>query len=63
MALARAGCDDREIASHSGHSSRDMIREHAGKARQTMRAKQALEKRLRTEQVRNGNLMTSVMTS
>jgi integrase len=45
MELAWAGCDDDEIASYSGHSSKDMIRKYAGEARQTMRARQAWEKR------------------
>jgi integrase len=45
MELAWAGCDDDEIASYSGHSSKAMIRKYAGKARQTMRARQAREKR------------------
>ena len=45
MELAWAGCDDEEIASYSGHSSRDMIRKYAGIARQIMRAKSAQEKR------------------
>ncbi|MGC9370298.1 MAG: tyrosine-type recombinase/integrase [Paracoccaceae bacterium] len=45
MELAWAGCDDDEIASYSGHSSKDMIRKYAGEARQVMRARQAREKR------------------
>lgn len=45
MELAWAGCDDDEIASYSGHSSKDMIRKYAGEARQIMRARQAREKR------------------
>ena len=45
MELAWAGCDDDEIASYSGHTSKDMIRKYAGKARQVMRARQAREKR------------------
>jgi len=45
MELALAGCDDDEIASYSGHASKEMIRKYAGKARQTMRARQAREKR------------------
>ncbi|MDF0599907.1 tyrosine-type recombinase/integrase [Psychromarinibacter sp. C21-152] len=45
MELAWAGCDDDEIASYSGHSSKEMIRKYAGEARQMMRARQAWEKR------------------
>jgi hypothetical protein len=45
MELAWAGCDDDEIASYSGHSSKAMIINHAGEARQIMRAKQAWQKR------------------
>ncbi len=45
MELAWAGCDDDEIASYSGHTSRAMIRKYAGEARQIMRARQAREKR------------------
>ena len=45
MELAWAGCDDDEIASYSGHASKDMIRKYAGIARQRMRASQAAEKR------------------
>jgi integrase len=45
MELAWAGCTDDEIASYSGHSSRDMIRKYAGQARQVMRARQAAQKR------------------
>lgn len=45
MELAWAGCTDEEIASYSGHSSKDMIRKYAGEARQVMRAKQAASKR------------------
>tara|TARA_R100000322_G_scaffold117349_12_gene75702 strand:+ start:26751 stop:26963 length:213 start_codon:yes stop_codon:yes gene_type:complete len=44
MELASAGCDDDEIASYSGHSSKDMIRKYAGQARKMMRAQQAWEK-------------------
>lgn len=32
--LAWAGCDDDEIASHSGHATREMIAKYAGEARQ-----------------------------
>ena len=46
MELAWSGCSDDEIASYSGHSSRDMIRKYAGKARQIMHARQAAQKRL-----------------
>ncbi|MBO9457374.1 tyrosine-type recombinase/integrase [Paracoccus sp. R12_1] len=45
MELAWAGCDDDEIASYSGHSSKAMIINHAGEARQIMRAKQAWKRR------------------
>jgi integrase len=45
MELAWSGCDDDEIASYSGHSSKDMIRKYAGIARQRMRARQANAKR------------------
>lgn len=45
MELARVGCDDDEIASYSGHASKDMIRKYAGIARQRMRAAQAAAKR------------------
>ncbi len=45
MELAWAGCDDDEIASYSGHSSKAMIRKYAGEARQIMRARQAAAKR------------------
>ena len=45
MELAWAGCDDDEIASYSGHSSKEMIRKYAGIARQRMRARQANAKR------------------
>lgn len=45
MELAWAGCTDDEIASYSGHSSKDMIRKYAGEARQIMRARQAARKR------------------
>lgn len=51
MELALAGCDDEEIASYSGHSSKDMIRKYAGEARQIMRATAAAAKR--SEQNRN----------
>lgn len=45
MELAWAGCDDDEIASYSGHTSKAMIRKYAGEARQIMRARQAAAKR------------------
>jgi len=45
MELAWAGCDDDQIASFSGHASKDMIKKYAGEARQIVRARQALEKR------------------
>lgn len=43
--LAWAGCDDDEIMSYSGHSTKAMVRKYAGEARQVMRARQAREKR------------------
>ncbi len=45
MELAWAGCSDDEIASYSGHSSREMIRKYAGQARQIMHARKAARKR------------------
>lgn len=45
MELAWAGCDDDEIASYSGHTTKTMIRKYAGEARQIMRARQAAAKR------------------
>ncbi|MTD99272.1 tyrosine-type recombinase/integrase [Paracoccus sp. YIM 132242] len=45
MELAWAGCDDDEIMSYSGHSTKTMVRKYAGEARQIMRAKQARAKR------------------
>lgn len=45
MELAWADCTDDQIASYSGHSSRDMIRKYAGQARQIMHARQAAKKR------------------
>ncbi|WP_348773117.1 tyrosine-type recombinase/integrase [Leisingera sp. HS039] len=45
MELAWAGCDDDEIASYSGHTSKQMIIKYAGEARQIMRARQAAAKR------------------
>lgn len=45
MELAWAGCTDDEIASYSGHTSKDMIVKYAGEARQVMRARQAAAKR------------------
>lgn len=45
MELAFAGCDDDEIASYSGHASKEMIRKYAGEARQIMRAESARAKR------------------
>ena len=46
MELAWAGCDDDEIASYSGHATKEMVAKYAGEARQIMRARQASEKRL-----------------
>lgn len=45
MELATAGCDDDEIASFSGHTTKSMIIKYAGEARQKMRARQAASKR------------------
>lgn len=45
MELARAGCDDEEIMSYSGHNTKAMVRKYAGEARQIMRARQARAKR------------------
>lgn len=45
MELAWEGCDDDEIASYSGHTSKAMIIKYAGEARQIMRARQAAAKR------------------
>nr|WP_242690018.1 tyrosine-type recombinase/integrase [Paracoccus fontiphilus] len=45
MELAWANCDDDEIMSYSGHSTKAMVRKYAGEARQIMRAKQARAKR------------------
>jgi integrase len=44
--LAWAGCTDDEIAAFSGHASIAMIRKYAGEARQVMRARSAVEKRI-----------------
>lgn len=43
--LAMFGCDDDEIASYSGHTTKSMIEKYAGAARQKMRAGQAAKKR------------------
>jgi len=45
MDLAWASCDDEEIASYSGHTTKAMISKYAGEARQIMRARQAAAKR------------------
>lgn len=45
MELARAGCDDAEIKSYSGHDTQKMVELYAGMARQEMRAKSAKKKR------------------
>jgi len=45
MELAWADCTDDEIASYSGHISKEMIIKYAGLARQIMRATSAAEKR------------------
>lgn len=45
MELAWAGCDDDEIMSYSGHSTKAMVRKYAGEARQQMAARRAREKR------------------
>jgi len=46
MEQAWAGCDDDEIASYSGHTSKAMIRKYAAEVRQIMRARQAAAKRI-----------------
>lgn len=43
--LAWAGCDDDEIMSFSGHTTKAMVRKYAGEARQEMAARRAREKR------------------
>ncbi|MEL6953683.1 MAG: tyrosine-type recombinase/integrase [Pseudomonadota bacterium] len=43
--LAWAGCSDEEIASFSGHATKEMIRKYAGEARQRMSAMSAVTKR------------------
>lgn len=43
--LAWANCDDDEIMSYSGHSTKAMVRKYAGEARQEMAARRAREKR------------------
>ena len=63
LTLARADCSDDEIASYSGHSLRDMIRKYAGQARQIMHARQAAQKRKRTERAQNEHMITGVITS
>jgi hypothetical protein len=45
MELAWAECTDDEIASYSGHATKDMIQKYAGEARQIVRARQAAAKR------------------
>ena len=45
MELAWADCTDDEIASYSGHTSKEMIIKYAGLARQIVRATSAAEKR------------------
>ena len=45
MELAWAGCSDDEIASYSGHTSKEMIIKYAGLSRQITRATSAAEKR------------------
>ena len=45
MELGWAGCDDDEIASFSGHKSKEMVVKCAGIARQIMKATSAAEKR------------------
>lgn len=61
MELAWGGCDDDEIASYSGHASKDMIRLYAGKARQMMRAHQAHAKGRGTEQDWNVKVIRPVI--
>lgn len=48
--LAWAGCNDDEIMSYSGHSTKAMVIKYAGEARQEMRAKQASRKRSRHQE-------------
>lgn len=43
--LAWAGCDDDEIMSFSGHTTKAMVQKYAGEARQEMAARRAREKR------------------
>jgi integrase len=45
MELALAGCTDDEIASYSGHRTKDMVAKYAGEARQIMLARSARGKR------------------
>lgn len=45
MELAWHGCDDDEIASYSGHKTKEMIAKYAGEARQIMNARKARLKR------------------
>jgi integrase len=45
MELAWADCDDDQIASFSGHTTKEMIIKYAGEARQIMRAREAAAKR------------------
>ena len=50
MELAWAGCNDDEIMSFSGHTTKKMVIKYAGFARQVMRATTAAEKRRLWEQ-------------
>ena len=59
--LAYAGCDDDEIASYSGHTSKDMIAKYAGAARQKMRTRQAWGRRQWTEQAQNWKLTDGLL--
>ena len=45
MELAWADCDDDEILSYSGHSTKARVIKYAGEARQIMRARRASAKR------------------
>lgn len=53
MELAWSGCTDDEIASYSGHASKDMIRLYAGQARQVTQARSARDKRGGTDTAQN----------
>lgn len=63
MELAWAGCDDDEIASFSGHTTKAMITKYTGEAQQVMRAPQAADKRQSTERDQNKKLIADVITA